>query len=85
MGIGDAITAGFVYVGMNVGMMIAAWVWMGLTCDVIVATEPIRYWSVVFWFGELDMPGRLQAERTATSERYTDSNLNVFNFSFVIA
>jgi hypothetical protein len=78
--IGDAITTGTVYVGV----MIAIWVWMGLTCEVIVATEPAGFWSVV-WFGELDTPGRLQAERTATSEKYIDRSLNDFNFAFVIA
>jgi hypothetical protein len=31
------------------------------------------------------MPDRLQAERTAISERDIDRSLNVFNFSFVIA
>jgi hypothetical protein len=78
--IGDAITAGTV----DIGVAIAIWVWIGLTCEVIVATASTGFWSVV-WVGKLDMPGRLQAERTATSERYIDRSLNVFNFAFVIA
>jgi hypothetical protein len=80
VGIGEAITIG----GVFVSAIITIWVWMGLTCEVIVATEPAGFWSVV-WFGEPDMPGRLQAERTATSERYINRSLNVFNFAFVIA
>jgi hypothetical protein len=78
--IGETITVGAVYVCA----IIVTWVWMGLTCEVIVATEPAGFWSVV-WLGELDMPGRLQAERTAASERHIDRSLNVFNFAFVIA
>jgi len=78
--IGEAITTGTVFAGV----MIAIWVWIGLTCEVRVATDPAGFWSVV-WFGEPDMPGRVQAERTATSERYIDRSLNVFNFAFVIA
>ena len=79
MDIGDAFTAKTVYIGV----MIDIWAWMGLTCEVIVATEPAGYWSVV-WFSELNMPGRLHAERTVTSKRYIDRSLNVFNFAFVI-
>ena len=79
MDIGDAITTGTVYTGG----IIAILVWVGLTCNVIVATEPAGFWSVV-WFGELDMPSRLQAERTATSERDIDRSLKFFNFAFVI-
>jgi len=61
--------------------MIAIWVWVGLTCKVIVATGSTGFWPV----GEPDLPGRLQAERTATSERNINGNLNVFNFAFMIA
>jgi hypothetical protein len=78
--IGVAITTGTVYVGG----IIAIWVWMGLTCEGKVATEPAGFWLVV-WFGELDMPSRLQAERTATSERDIDRSLKIFNFAFTIA
>jgi len=78
--IGEAITFGGVYVSA----MIAIWVWVGLTCEVKVATEPAGFWSVV-WVGELDMPDRLQAEITVTSKRNIDRRLKIFNFAFTIA
>ena len=80
MDIGEAITVGGVYVSA----MIAIWVWVGLTCEVKVATEPAGFWSVV-WVGELDMPDRLQAEITVTSKRDIDRSLKIFNFAFTIA
>jgi hypothetical protein len=76
--IGETVTAGAVYVGT-----IAIGVWEG-ACKVIVATEPAEFW-LVNWIGRLDLPGRLQAERTATSEMDIDRSLNVFNFTFVIS
>jgi len=75
--IGEAIPSGAV----DVGVLIAISVWVGLTCKVIVATEPTGFWSVI-WVGEPDLPGRLQAERTAASERDIDRSLNAFNFAF---
>jgi hypothetical protein len=75
--IGETVTAGAVYVGT-----IAIGVWEG-ACNVIVATEPAEFW-LVNWTGRLDLPGRLQAERTATSEMDIDRSLNVFNFASVI-
>jgi hypothetical protein len=77
---GEPITVGGVYVGAIVTIPVG----VGLTCKVIVATEPTGFWLVI-WVGKLDLPGRLQAERTATSERAIDRNLNVFNFAFLIA
>jgi hypothetical protein len=70
--------------GVYVGMVVTISVWVGLTCKVTVATEPTGFWLVI-WIGELDLPGRLQAERTAISERVIEINLYVFNFAFMIA
>ena len=78
--IGEAITIGAVYLGA----MRAAWVWVGLACEVIAATVPVRFWSVV-WVGETGLLGRLQDERIVTSERDINRSLSVFNFSFMIA
>jgi len=72
--IGEAITISAVYVGA----MITVSVWVGL--KVIAGTDPTG-----FWVGELDLLGRLQAEKTAISERDIDRSLNVFNFAFMIA
>ena len=80
MDIGEAITFGGVYVSA----MVVIWVWVGLTCEVKVATEPTGFWSVV-WVGELDMLGRLQAEIMATSKRDIGRSLKIFNFAFMIA
>ena len=80
MDMGEATT-----VGMVVGVVpIAVWSRVGLTCKLFVATEPTGFWPVV-WVGEPDMPGRLQAARTATSERDIERSLNVFNFAFMVA
>jgi hypothetical protein len=43
-----------------------------------VATATTGFRSVI-WVGEPDLPGRLQAERTAASERDIDRSLNIFN------
>jgi hypothetical protein len=64
-------------------VLIPILVWVGLTRKVIVATEPTGFWSVI-WVGEPDLAGRLQAERTTTSERHIIGSLNVFNFAFAI-
>ena len=74
--IGETITVGAVFVEIR----IASWVWVESTCE----TEPTGFWSV-FGVGELDMPERLQAERTATSERDIDRSVRFFNFAFMIA
>ena len=74
--IGEAITIGAVYAGV----MITISVRVGLACKVIAGTDPTG-----FWVGELDLLGRLQAERTAINERDIDRSLNVFNFAFMIA
>lgn len=67
-----------------VDVIIAVSVWVGLTCKVIVATGSVGAWAVI-WVGGLDMPGKLQADRTTTSERDINGNLNVFNVAFMIA
>ncbi len=77
---GEAISVGTVFVSA----MIAIWVWVEWTCEVIVATETAGFWPVI-WVGELELPGRLQAERAATNERDIDRSLNIFNFAFMIA
>lgn len=64
---------------IRVGVML--WACVGLTCRVIVTTEPTGFWSVV-WVGKPELPGRLQEERIITSERNIDRSLNVFNFAF---
>jgi hypothetical protein len=74
------ITIGEVYVGVIVTISVR----VGVSCKVMVAMEPTRFWSVVC-VGEPDLLGRLQAERTATSERDIDRNLDVFNFAFLVA
>jgi hypothetical protein len=70
--------------GLGVDVIIAVWVWVGLTGMVIVATDLVGAWAVI-WVGGLDVPGRLQADRTTTSERDINGNLNVFNVAFMIA
>jgi len=54
-----------------------------LSCKVVVATEPTGLCPIL-WVGELDLLGKLQAERTAISERDNDRNLNDFNVAFMI-
>ena len=76
MGLGEAVTVS----AIRVGVML--WACVGLTCRVIVATEPAEFWSVV-WVGKPELPGRLQEERIITSERNIDRSLNVFNFAFM--
>lgn len=49
-------------------------------CAVGAARESVG-WRAGIWAGVI----RLQAERISTSTRDGDRNLNVFNFSFVIA
>lgn len=80
MDIGEAGPVGVSYVGMTT----AVWVRALPSCKVFTTTKPVRFWLIVW----VDMPGatdRLQAERTVTSERNMERNLNVFNFAFVIA
>ena len=67
---------------INVGVVTAISVWVGLTCRVVVATGLTGLWSG-FWVGELDPPGKLQAEKTARSKRVSDRNLNDFNVAFM--
>jgi len=69
---------------VSVGAMVPISVWVGLPGKVSVATGPGGFWPVV-GVGKPDLPGRLHAERTATSARDNDKNLNVFNFAFLIA
>ena len=68
------VVSGTVVIGVSVTNLI----WMG------VAAEPTGSRSVI-WVGELGPPGRLQAERTATSVSNINGNLSVFNFAFMIA
>jgi hypothetical protein len=77
--IGEAVTISGVFVGM-----IVVSVWVELTCKVFVATEPTGFLPVM-GVGELDLPGRLQAERKATSAMDIERNLDVFNFAFIVA
>jgi len=78
--IGEAITISGVFVAVIVVIL----VWIGSTCKVFVATEPTGFLPVI-GVGKLDQPGRLQAERKATSAMIVKRNLNVFNFASIVA
>jgi hypothetical protein len=69
---------------VSVGAMVTISDWVGLPGKVSVATGLSGFWPVV-GVGRADLPGRLHAERTATSARDNDKNLNVFNFAFLTA
>ena len=77
MEVGEVVTIGEVCVGRIVTIS----VWVDLTCKVNVATELPGFWSVIE-VGKLNLPGRLQAARAATTKRDIERDLNVFNFSF---
>ena len=62
---------------INFGVTIPILVWVGLTRKVNVATGRTGFWSVI-WVGELELFGKLQAEKTVTNEMNIIRSLNVF-------
>ena len=74
---GEASTTGVA----SIRVLIAIGVWVELTCKVIAATEPVRFWLMV-WVAGPRLLGRLQAERMVISVRDIDRSLNVFNLAF---
>ncbi len=71
MDIGEAIAVSIVSVGITV------WV----SCKVIVATEPVGFWSVV-WVSKPSLLGRLQDKSIAANKKAINKSL--FEFAFPI-
>jgi hypothetical protein len=69
--IGEAIAVGIVSLGITV------WV----SCKVMVATEPVGFWSVV-WFSKPSLLGTLQPKSIAASKKAVNKSL--FEFAFAI-
>lgn len=79
MDTGEAVTIDEILVGV----VLAFRVCVNKAFKVIVAAEPNGTWSVI-WVGLPEIPGRLQAESTAASDKDSERSFNVFNFALVI-
>ena len=79
MDTGEAVTFDEIFVGV----LLAFWVCVSKTFKAIVAAEPNGTWPVI-WVGLPKIPGRLQAESTAASDKDSERSFIVFNFGLLI-
>ena len=79
MDTGEAVTIDEILVGVT----LTFWVCVSKAFKVIVAAEPNGTWAVI-WDDLPEIPGRLQAESTAASDKNSEKSFNVFNFALVI-